>query len=162
MKPGGDFENEALLDLRDRGVRDSLTDALASLDRELPIDVPVLIGNELRSEPAFESTDPSRTDRLVAVAASSSESDADRAVAQAEAASAEWGGRPPEARAEVLVRAADLMRADRMRLAALAVRVPGGNAPVVAPERTVVAPLQNRLVDHRRALDAVEQVDQLA
>ena len=122
MKLGDGFENEALLDLREEGVRGALTGALGSLDRELPLEVPVLIGNELKSEPGFESTDPSRTDRLVAVAASSSESDADRAVAQAEAASAEWGGRPPEARAEVLVRAADLMRADRMRLAALAVR----------------------------------------
>jgi RHH-type transcriptional regulator, proline utilization regulon repressor / proline dehydrogenase / delta 1-pyrroline-5-carboxylate dehydrogenase len=116
------FKNEALLELRDAAVRSSLSDALATLDRELPIAVPVLVGSETKEEPGFPSIDPSRSDRVVAVAASASESDVDRAVDAAQSASSEWGGRPPEARAEVLVGAAKLMRADRMRLAALAVR----------------------------------------
>jgi RHH-type proline utilization regulon transcriptional repressor/proline dehydrogenase/delta 1-pyrroline-5-carboxylate dehydrogenase len=99
-----------------------LTDALASLDAELPIEVPLMIGKEIKAEPGFDSTDPSRTDRVVAVAAGASESDVDRAVETARAASSEWGGRTPEARAEVLLRTAELMRSDRRRLAALAVR----------------------------------------
>jgi RHH-type proline utilization regulon transcriptional repressor/proline dehydrogenase/delta 1-pyrroline-5-carboxylate dehydrogenase len=116
------FTNEPLLELRDATVRGSLTDALAALDRELPIRVPVLAGKERRDEASFQSTDPSQTDRVVAVAASATESDVDRALDAAQAASREWGGRTPEARAEVLIGAAELMRSDRRRLAALAVR----------------------------------------
>jgi RHH-type proline utilization regulon transcriptional repressor/proline dehydrogenase/delta 1-pyrroline-5-carboxylate dehydrogenase len=116
------FKNEALLELRTAAVRSSLSDALAALDRELPITVPVLVGNETKDEPSFHSTDPSRSDRVVAVAVSASESEVDSAIEAAQSASSEWGGRTPEARADVLVGAANLMRADRMRLAALAVR----------------------------------------
>jgi RHH-type proline utilization regulon transcriptional repressor/proline dehydrogenase/delta 1-pyrroline-5-carboxylate dehydrogenase len=116
------FENEPLLELREPAVRSSLTDALAALDRELPISVPVLAGSETREGADFHSTDPGRSDRVVASAASASEAEVDRAIEAARAASAEWGARTPEARAEVLVGAADLMRLDRHRLAALAVR----------------------------------------
>jgi len=116
------FRNEALLELRDAAVRSSLSDALAALDRELPMTVPVLVGAESKEEAGFQSTDPSRTERVVAVAASASESDVDAAIEAAQSAGPDWGGRTPEARAEVLLRAADVMRADRMRLAALAVR----------------------------------------
>src|SRR3954453_14039066 len=122
MNASDGFENEVLLELRDLAVRSSLRDALAALDRELPITVPALIGTETKEAPGFESTDPSRTDRVVAVATSSSESDVDRGVEAARSASSEWGGRTPEARADLLLGAADLMRADRLRLAALAVR----------------------------------------
>ena len=122
MNAPATFENEALLELRDAAVRSSLSDALAALDRELPITVPVLVGSEAREEPDFHSTDPSRSDRVVAVATSASDSDADRAIETAQSEGSEWGGRTPEARAEVLVGAASLMRADRRRLAALAVR----------------------------------------
>jgi RHH-type proline utilization regulon transcriptional repressor/proline dehydrogenase/delta 1-pyrroline-5-carboxylate dehydrogenase len=116
------FKNEPLMELREAGVRDSLTDALHALDRELPITVPVLVGHERKEEPGFHSTDPSRSNRVVAVAASATESDVERAIEAAESASTEWGAHTPEARAEVLVGAANLMRADRLRLAALAVR----------------------------------------
>jgi RHH-type proline utilization regulon transcriptional repressor/proline dehydrogenase/delta 1-pyrroline-5-carboxylate dehydrogenase len=117
-----DFTNEPLLELREAAVRSSLTDALAALDRELPITVPVLVGRERKEEGSFQSTDPSRTDRVVAVAARATESDVERALEAARAASSDWGGRSPEARAEVLVGAAELMRTDRLRLTALAVR----------------------------------------
>jgi RHH-type proline utilization regulon transcriptional repressor/proline dehydrogenase/delta 1-pyrroline-5-carboxylate dehydrogenase len=120
-EPDG-FENEALLELRDAAVRSSLTDALAALDRELPINVPALVGSEAREGSDFQSTDPSRTDRVVATAASASDAEVDRAIEAARASGAEWGARPPEARAEVLLGAADLMRSERRRLAALAVR----------------------------------------
>jgi RHH-type transcriptional regulator, proline utilization regulon repressor / proline dehydrogenase / delta 1-pyrroline-5-carboxylate dehydrogenase len=116
------FENEPLLELRDAAVRSSLTEALAELDRDLPINVPVLIGKETREEPDFTSTDPSRSDRVVAAATRASDSEADEAIEAARSASPDWGGREPEARAEMLLGAARLLRAERMRLAVLAVR----------------------------------------
>jgi predicted delta-1-pyrroline-5-carboxylate dehydrogenase group 2 len=122
VSAGDGFKNEALLELRDAAVRASLTAALAELDRELPITVPVLIGKDRRGGADFESVDPGRISRTVAVVASASEAEVDLAIDTARAASAEWGLRSPESRAEALVRAAEIMSADRMKLAALAVR----------------------------------------
>jgi RHH-type proline utilization regulon transcriptional repressor/proline dehydrogenase/delta 1-pyrroline-5-carboxylate dehydrogenase len=122
MSGSDGFQNEPLLELREETVRSSLTHALAALDRELPIAVPVLVGGQATDEPGFESTDPSRTVRIVARATSASESDVDRAIEAARSASSGWGARTPEERAEILLAAAELMRFDRLRLAALAVR----------------------------------------
>ncbi len=116
------FENEPLLELREAAVRSSLTDALAALDRELPIKVRALIGSDEREQHDFSSTDSSRSDRVVATATAASDSDVDAAIEAARKATREWGGRTPEDRAEALLGAAALLRADRMRLAALAVR----------------------------------------
>jgi RHH-type proline utilization regulon transcriptional repressor/proline dehydrogenase/delta 1-pyrroline-5-carboxylate dehydrogenase len=116
------FRNAPLLELREEAVRNSLTEALESLDRELPITVPVLVGRKAREGSGFRSTDPGRTDRVVAAATSASDADVDRAIEVARSAGSDWGGRTPDERAEVLRGAAELLRSDRLRLAALAVR----------------------------------------
>jgi RHH-type proline utilization regulon transcriptional repressor/proline dehydrogenase/delta 1-pyrroline-5-carboxylate dehydrogenase len=121
------FANEPTLELRRGDVRESLLAALAELEPELPLEVPLLVGaDRVRPDDArggsFESTDPGQPDRVVAVAARGDESDAAAAVDAAAAAFEEWRARSAAERAEVLVAAAALLRERRLRLAALQVR----------------------------------------
>jgi len=117
------FVNEPLLELRRAPVREQLTAALADLDRTLPIGVPIIAGEQRTTDrETFTSTDPGAPERVVAIAHAATRRDVDDAVAAARAAFADWSGRPAAARAEVLHRAAALLRTDRARLAALAVR----------------------------------------
>jgi RHH-type transcriptional regulator, proline utilization regulon repressor / proline dehydrogenase / delta 1-pyrroline-5-carboxylate dehydrogenase len=116
------FANEPVLELRRASVRAQLADALAQVDAELPLEVPVLIAGEERRDEAILSTDPGAPDRLVARCAAATEAETNQAVATAAAAYPEWSSRPAEERAAVLVRAAGWMRERRLELAALAVR----------------------------------------
>ncbi|MBX5441111.1 MAG: aldehyde dehydrogenase family protein [Solirubrobacteraceae bacterium] len=116
------FANEPLLELRRSWARDGLRDALAALDRELPLDVPVLVDGDARRAPSLDSTDPSRPDRVVARATVATEADIEAAVAAARRDQPAWGARPAAERAEILVRAAALLRERRPRLTALMVR----------------------------------------
>jgi predicted delta-1-pyrroline-5-carboxylate dehydrogenase group 2 len=118
-----DFKNEPPLDLGRAGERARLTSALASLDKALPISVPVLVAGQSRRDPAaLESVDPGNPERVVATAAVAAPEDVDAAVRSASEAAAGWGGRSAAERAEVLVGAADELRSRRCELAALAVR----------------------------------------
>jgi RHH-type proline utilization regulon transcriptional repressor/proline dehydrogenase/delta 1-pyrroline-5-carboxylate dehydrogenase len=119
MKP---FVNEPTLELRRAPARESLSAALRELDPRLPLRVPVLIGGEREDGDGIESTDPGKPDRPVALAAVAGEAHVDQAVQAARRAQPEWGGRPAAERAEVLVRAAGILRARRAELAALEVR----------------------------------------
>jgi RHH-type proline utilization regulon transcriptional repressor/proline dehydrogenase/delta 1-pyrroline-5-carboxylate dehydrogenase len=119
------FRNEPVLDLRRPAHRTELTDALADLDRRLPLSVPVLIAGEAREGQELRSIDPARPDRVVALAATATPQEVDRAVAAVAEAGREWGRRPAAERAEVLVRAAALMRRDRAAISALMVREAG-------------------------------------
>ena len=117
------FANEPVLELRRATVRTSLTAALEQLDQELPLTIPVLVGGEARTGGAtFASTDPGDPARVVAHAHAATAQDVDDAVRAAAAALPAWSARPASERAAVLERAAGLLRADRERLAALAVR----------------------------------------
>lgn len=117
------FANEPVLELRRAANREALLGALRELDGRLPIRVPSIIG-EGRSDAAasFESTDPGAPDRVVAVAARATEADARDAVTAAADAFPRWRATSWQDRAEVLIRAAAIMRERRLELAALAVR----------------------------------------
>ena len=120
-----DFVNEPTLELRRAPARETLLDALRELEPQLPLEVPVLIGGGSRA-PAeggrFESTDPGRPDRVVAVAAEASADDAAAAVDAARAAFQGWRELGAERRAGILTRAASILRERRLGLAALQVR----------------------------------------
>ena len=116
------FINEPLLELRRAPVRETLVDALAALDAQLPWRVPVLIGGDRRDEPTFESTDPGAPERVVALATAATTADVDAAVRLAAAAAPAWEDRGAHARAAILSRAAGELRRRRATLAALAVR----------------------------------------
>jgi RHH-type proline utilization regulon transcriptional repressor/proline dehydrogenase/delta 1-pyrroline-5-carboxylate dehydrogenase len=114
------FRNEPVLELRRASERKRLADALGVL--ELPVRVPVWIGDEQRHGDELVSTDPAAPQRVVALAARGTPEDADAAVATARDAFPGWAATPAEDRAAALLRAAGWMRARRGELAALAVR----------------------------------------
>ena len=116
------FANEPILELRRSAVRAQLSDALARVDAELPLDVPVLIGTGARSGGALTSTDPGAPERVVAEVAVASSADVDAAVTEAEAGRAAWGATSAEHRAAALIAAADWLRERRLEIAALEVR----------------------------------------
>jgi len=115
------FVNEPVLDLRRGDVRESLTGALDELERELPLRVPVLVGDQSGASDGIESLDPGRPSRVAALAGTASASDVDAAVTAAGGGHRVWSGRTAEERAAVLVRAAGILRGGRARLAALQV-----------------------------------------
>ena len=116
------FVNEPLLELRRPPVRESLVDALAALDAQLPWRVPVIIAGERRDAPSQYSADPGVPERIVAEATAATPADVDAAVAAAAAAAPAWEARGARARAAILSRAAGELRRRRPLLAALAVR----------------------------------------
>jgi RHH-type proline utilization regulon transcriptional repressor/proline dehydrogenase/delta 1-pyrroline-5-carboxylate dehydrogenase len=103
-------------------VRAGLADALASVDRGLPLAVPVWIGDDARAGDELLSTDPGEPERVVARAARAGASEAAAAVRAAAGAFPDWSATPAVERAAVLSRAAAWMRERRLELAALEVR----------------------------------------
>jgi len=119
------FANEPLLELRRESVRRDARAALDALDARLPLDVPILIGDELVRASTFDSVDPCAPTRVVATAHAATAEHADAAVRQAQQGFAEWNARTAADRAAVLRRAAALLRDRRLELTALAVREAG-------------------------------------
>ena len=116
------FANEPILELRRAAVRSQLTDALASVDRALPLDVPVRIGRDSRRGEELLSTDPGAPERVVARAAAATERDVQAAIECAREGLAQWRAVRPSDRAQALIAAAAWMRERRLELAALEVR----------------------------------------
>jgi RHH-type proline utilization regulon transcriptional repressor/proline dehydrogenase/delta 1-pyrroline-5-carboxylate dehydrogenase len=117
-----EFVNEPLLELRRAEVRAEASAALAALDAELPLAVPVLAGSETAEGEPFNSVDPGWPERVVARAQGASGEQVEAAIARGVEGQAEWGARTAAERAEVLRGAAELLRRRRLRLTALAVR----------------------------------------
>src|SRR5450755_1698531 len=116
------FANEPVLEMRRAPVRAQLDDALARVDAELPLEVPVRIGDDARTGEDLLSTDPGAPERVVARAAAATEADVDAAVAQAQRGLAQWRAVSAAERARALRAAAAWMRERRLQLAALEVR----------------------------------------
>jgi RHH-type proline utilization regulon transcriptional repressor/proline dehydrogenase/delta 1-pyrroline-5-carboxylate dehydrogenase len=116
------FLNEPLLELRRPWVREGLRDALAVLDRQPPLRVPVIVGGEVRDAPSLTSTDPGDPSRVVAQATVATPADVDAAVEAARRGQPAWARRSAAQRAAVLRAAAAILRARRPALTALAVR----------------------------------------
>jgi RHH-type proline utilization regulon transcriptional repressor/proline dehydrogenase/delta 1-pyrroline-5-carboxylate dehydrogenase len=113
MKP---FANEPILELRRAANREALLNALRELDQRLPIRI-----GDSQGE-IFESVDPGSPSRVVAVAHRGGETDARGALDAAVEAFPKWRATSWHDRAQVLIRAAEIMRTRRLELAALAVR----------------------------------------
>jgi RHH-type proline utilization regulon transcriptional repressor/proline dehydrogenase/delta 1-pyrroline-5-carboxylate dehydrogenase len=116
------FRNEPILELRRAPARESLLEALRSLDARLPLPVPMRVGDDRSEGDGVLSTDPGAPDRLVARAARATEADAAAAVEAAQRGFREWSARPAEERARTLRAAAARLRERRLELAALQVR----------------------------------------
>jgi RHH-type proline utilization regulon transcriptional repressor/proline dehydrogenase/delta 1-pyrroline-5-carboxylate dehydrogenase len=116
------FANEPVLELRRRSVREPLVAALRELDARLPLEVPVLVGDDAGVADGLESTDPGIPDRLVAVAGRANYDDVVAAVESSQEGAADWSRWPAQERAAALAGAASLLRERRLELAALEVR----------------------------------------
>jgi RHH-type proline utilization regulon transcriptional repressor/proline dehydrogenase/delta 1-pyrroline-5-carboxylate dehydrogenase len=112
-----------VLELRRAAVRSQIADALQRVDRELPLTVPVVVGDDLRTgSDEFASADPGEPDRLVARAVRAREEDVSAAVATANRAFRAWSAVRASDRAGALLATAAWMRERRLELAALEVR----------------------------------------
>ena len=122
------FTNEPVLELRRAAVRARLSDALAAVDRSLPVIAPVSVGGDVRAvggpgSTSLDSTDPGDPDRVVARATAATEADVAAAVAVAGTeGSRVWRTVSAASRADALIRAAAWIRQRRLELAALEVR----------------------------------------
>jgi RHH-type proline utilization regulon transcriptional repressor/proline dehydrogenase/delta 1-pyrroline-5-carboxylate dehydrogenase len=120
------FTNEPVLELRRAPVRAGLAPALAELDAQLPIAVPVILGGERQPiGETFASIDPGLPARIVAQAATASAAQVDEAVRAADQAGNEWARRSADERAAALRGTAAWMRGRRLELAALILRESG-------------------------------------
>jgi RHH-type transcriptional regulator, proline utilization regulon repressor / proline dehydrogenase / delta 1-pyrroline-5-carboxylate dehydrogenase len=120
--PSG-FRNHPQLELRRAEEREGLRAALAGLDRDLPLIVPVIVSGRRMDGEAEASIDPCSPERIVARWRSASEEEIARALGAAE--SSAWGRRAIAERAGTLEGAAELLDRDRRRLAALILREAG-------------------------------------
>jgi RHH-type transcriptional regulator, proline utilization regulon repressor / proline dehydrogenase / delta 1-pyrroline-5-carboxylate dehydrogenase len=116
------FANEPVLELRRAAVRAQLSEALARVERELPVNVPVSIGGESRTGQGFASTDPGAPEQIVASASAATDADVVAAVNEAQQGFRSWRAVSAADRAAALIRAAAWMRERRLELAALEVR----------------------------------------
>lgn len=116
------FRNEPLAELRSSSVRGDLEAALRGLDQRLPLEIPILVGNDPDIKRCFDSIDPGCDDRIVAVSASANSADVAAALEAAASGFHEWSSRSVLERAEVLLRGAGKLREDRLHLVALVVR----------------------------------------
>ena len=116
------FANEPLLELRREAVRREALQALAALDAKLPLEVPMLIGEDVVRGRRFASVDPAAPTRIVAHAHAATAAHVEDAIARAERGQAAWSRKPAAERAAALTRAAGILRNRRLELAALAVR----------------------------------------
>jgi RHH-type transcriptional regulator, proline utilization regulon repressor / proline dehydrogenase / delta 1-pyrroline-5-carboxylate dehydrogenase len=116
------FANEPILEMRRAPVRARLGQALDHVDAELPVRVPIWIGEDPREGDELQSTDPGAPDRVVAQAATATGADVDAAVAEARQGRLRWGAAPAPERAAALIAAAAWLRERRLEIVALEVR----------------------------------------
>lgn len=120
--PVSEFRNEPPSDFSVESERREFSEALARVRGMFPREVPLLIGGkEIETNERIESLDPSESSRVVASASCATMEHVDKAVGVARGAFGKWRHVPAEGRAEVLFRAAGLMRARKHELAAVAV-----------------------------------------
>lgn len=123
-----EFRPESFTDFNQQQSRQAMEEALKTVGKQLGREIPNLIdGEECRSSEKFSSINPSDKDQVVVMAQKGGAMDADRAVRAAYAAFPRWSAVPPEERANVLFRAANIARKHRLELAAWQVYEVGKN-----------------------------------
>lgn len=114
-----DYRPESYHDFSDPDSEGAMRAAIERVAGELGRDYPARVGGEdVRLESTRASTDPGRPERVVGVFPSGGQALADRAIDAASRAFETWKSVPADQRAEILFRAADVMRRRRLELAA--------------------------------------------
>ncbi|HLY08967.1 MAG TPA: L-glutamate gamma-semialdehyde dehydrogenase [Planctomycetota bacterium] len=107
-----EFRNEPPLDfVRDAQTREAQQKAIDSF---VPVDCPLVIaGSRISTKSSIVSHNPNQPRRIVGRAAKASKAQAEKALRAAYDASPSWSKTPPGARADILFRAADVLRRRR-------------------------------------------------
>ena len=116
----GPFRNQPHADFSREEDREAYGAALAAVRGRFGRRYPLRIGGrDIATARTLDSVNPGAPDEVVGTVAYGGRAEAEAAVAAAHAALPAWRGAAPEERAGVLFRAAELMRAETMELAAL-------------------------------------------
>lgn len=108
LKP---FQNEPFTDFSRDENRKKMQDALARVKSELGKTWPLVIGGErVKTKETFPSVNPSRTKEVIGHVGKATKQDALRAIAAAAQAFERWRDTDPMDRAQLLVKAADVIR----------------------------------------------------
>jgi 1-pyrroline-5-carboxylate dehydrogenase len=109
-----EFRNEAVLDFNDAKVRERQLQALEQVKRELGREYDLIVGDQrVRASKTFESINPSRKSETIGVFQSATVEQTQKAVEAAAAAFDKWKRVPAQTRADLLFRAAQLLRERR-------------------------------------------------
>lgn len=113
--PFMEFRNEPIIDYsRDAQAREAQRKALEAF---VPVDCPLVIGGaRLTTKDAILSHNPCQPRRIIGKAAKASKAQAEKALRTAYDTFASWSKTPPGTRADVLLRAAEIMRMKRHEL----------------------------------------------
>jgi 1-pyrroline-5-carboxylate dehydrogenase len=110
----GEFKNEPVLDFSQEPNRQKQAEALLRVQSQLGREYDLIIGTEgLKSGKTFQSINPSRKSEVVGVFQSATPEQAIHAIEVAAQTFEQWKKLPAQDRADVLFRAADLLRAKR-------------------------------------------------
>ena len=144
------FRNEPLTDFSKPGNREAVREALSRVRGTFGKEYPLIInGREIRTGSEDLSVDPADPDRVIGNVSRAGTEQADRAVEAARKAFAAWRRTLPDARSEILVRAAAEMRKRRFDLIALEVYEVG---KTVAEADADVAEAVDHLEYHARRM----------
>jgi RHH-type proline utilization regulon transcriptional repressor/proline dehydrogenase/delta 1-pyrroline-5-carboxylate dehydrogenase len=120
--PPEGFVNEPVLEWRRGDARERFGSAVAKTFSADAFEAPVLIGGrKIRTVETIVSTDPAEPSRVVCTSGRATAADAELAIELAVRAQPQWATRGKPGRADVLRRAAAIMRSRRDELAALEV-----------------------------------------
>jgi RHH-type proline utilization regulon transcriptional repressor/proline dehydrogenase/delta 1-pyrroline-5-carboxylate dehydrogenase len=122
------FKNEALTDFTIESNRQKFRDALATLDTQIKNGIhvkPIIAGKGISCAAKITSTDPSDPSIVVGTVEHAGAEQADEAMRVLNAAALEWRNVSFQKRAEILRKAAKIMRDQKFEISALMVREAG-------------------------------------
>ena len=115
-----EFKNETYLNFSRPENKQAIETAISELKARLPIRVPAVIGGEkVFADKTFKSVNPADPSMVLAEVTSADQDMAEKAIQAANDAFYDWSHTAPEARARVLLRAAEIMRRRRLEIDAV-------------------------------------------
>jgi len=122
------FKNEPFTDFSVPENKKKMLEAIEKLEKELGKEIPLIIGGkEVYKEEKLKSINPSNKDEVVCVFQKATSEDAQKALDSAWKAFEEWRFFPPEERANILLKAAEIARKRKFELSATMVMEVGKN-----------------------------------
>ncbi|MDR7461122.1 MAG: aldehyde dehydrogenase family protein, partial [Armatimonadota bacterium] len=123
-----EFRNEPFTDFSSDVNQKAMREAIAAVQARVGLELPAVVGGErLHARDRFDSRNPSKKDEVVARAPLGSPELVDRAVDAAWLAFPLWKRVPPEEKAALFLRAAELLRRRKFEAAAWMVLEVGKN-----------------------------------